>query len=141
MADEWDEVDLRQFREQMNRDIRDLAAVASWPTRDDMIRMAAVRECGEAQAKDIHDEAVYRWWNDPVLHARAVMAARLVEVPDELVYHGPGSDPIRDLMHMAAAIALVLAERDPATGERPKGDHYQEIRFGSDVPIRIDRIE
>lgn len=146
--DEWDDDARRAFVERMNHDIRDLAAATATPY--DMVVNAAVRERGEAQAEEIFAEAIDRWWNDPVLHARAVMAAQQIEARERWIHQADGPDSIRDVMRLAAAVALVLAERDPttgakrdpATGERPEPRRVErEIGWGDEAPIRVDVVD
>jgi hypothetical protein len=118
MADEWNERDLRPLINGVNDDIQEIAR----------LQVAAVEQ-GRQMTREVFQEAMRRYLFDPVLRARADAAAQITDdmeakVTDRetgrvLRYGGGVDDVMRDRMRLAAAVALVLAERDPATGAKP----------------------
>jgi hypothetical protein len=57
--------------------------------------------------QELLQEAVHRFWTDPVFHARVIRTVQVLGVRSH--------DDDADAVYKAASVALVLAERDPVT--------------------------
>lgn len=111
------------------RHLDDVAArltdVARWALNADLPALQA-QAAGHREPRDLWLEAQHRYRNDPLAHARADLATRLVEAQSpagaairnlEREDYLTGARHMREAIVSAAAVALVLVDLDRSSAE------------------------